>query len=321
VTATDSGATVSYALSGLPVSGSTNTATVSFKDSNNLTISSTWSFVITYKSLNPAWRAQGLPGSPGFAVHAVQAPASAVLVRSIVRAEDQIRPGSPIERVVDATDTALTLNYNKKGTSVGFFPDDIMVPGIDPATTGNGDNYFTAEMVAYLDLKPGIYRFGVRADDGYKLTAGATLHDALTAPLAFHTEGGPVTETVEFYVPVAGLYPFRALWYEQSGDGFFELWSEDRASATSDKTLINDPETALSIKAYIDVVLPTAVLQSSASVDGPYADEASAVVDGNAKTAIVTPAGGVRFYRLSGPSALHIKSIILEGGKVTLSYE
>jgi len=322
VTPTATGATVSYSFPDLPDKGATNTATVSFKDTLNNTISSTWSFVITYKSMNPAWRVDGTPGTPGWGVHVVQAPAGSNLANSINRAEDQIKNGSTIPRAVDVTDTAVMLNYNKKSTvdnhrTSGVFPDDLPVPGIDPATTGNGLDDFTAEMVAYVRLEKGIYRFGVISDDGYKLSGGRNLHDPDNA-LGFHTDG-VANDRLEFYVPASGLYPMRALWYERGGEGYFELFSEDRA--TGEQILLNDPDNAGSIKAYMDVVLPTIGLQSSAAVSGPYADEAGAVVDAGAKSVTVSPAGEARFYRLTGTSALHIKGIQLKGGKAVLTYE
>ena len=272
--------------------------------------------------MNPAWRVDGTPGTPGWGVHVVQAPAGSNLANSINRAEDQIKNGSTIPRAVDVTDTAVMLNYNKKSTvdnhrTSGVFPDDLPVPGIDPATTGNGLDDFTAEMVAYVRLEKGIYRFGVISDDGYKLSGGRNLHDPDNA-LGFHTDG-VANDRLEFYVPASGLYPMRALWYERGGEGYFELFSEDRA--TGEQILLNDPDNAGSIKAYMDVVLPTIGLQSSAAVSGPYADEAGAVVDAGAKSVTVSPAGEARFYRLTGTSALHIKGIQLKGGKAVLTYE
>jgi hypothetical protein len=328
VTTDATGATVSYTLPELPAVGAVNTAKVSFKDSADNTIQATWQFSITYPSVNPAYLAEGTPGTPGWTVHVVQAPAGSALANSLLRAEDQIKANSTIPRAVDVTEEGVvTLNYNKKSTAeasvtAGNFPGDLPVPGIDPATTGNGNDDYTAEMVAYLDLKKGIYRFGVVSDDGYKVTAGNGLHDAITVGLGSHT-GGPANETFDFYVPVSGLYPFRVLWYERAGAAYFELFSVDRTTGV--QTLVNDPDSPDSVKAYATVVPPTKVLSSSTLLGGAgsYTPKGDAVVDPVAKTVTfsVDPAASAQFFKLSGATAFHIKDIKIVGTTVILSYE
>ena len=212
-------------------------------------------------------------------------------------------------------DHADTINYNKQeGRVSGVFPHDITVPGIDGS---NGLDDFTVEMVAYLDLSAGVHRFGVISDDGYKLTAGTSLHDATTVPLAFHS-GGPANETVDFVVVEPGLYPFRLVWYERAGAGYAEFFSVDRT--TGDRTLVNDLSAAAPVKAYVELAAPAVVLQSSATLAG-FANEAAAVVDGGAKTITLDAPAATRFYRVSGPTALTIKSIVTQGSKIVLTYE
>ena len=310
------GATVVYRLTTLPAAGTLNTAIVSFKDSQNKSFSTTWSFTLDYKSLNPANRVAGPGVAAGFQVHVVQAPPGSSLANNIQRAEDQLKANSQYERVVDVVEHADTINYDKKqeATVRGVFPDDVLVPGIDSIF---GLDDFTVEMVAYLDLSAGVHRFGVISDDGYKLTSGTGLHDAATVPLAFHS-GGPANETVDFVVSVAGLYPFRFVWYERGGDGYAEFFSVDRV--TGERTLINDLNSAAVVKAYAELAAPAVVLQSSATLTG-FADEPAGIVDTNAKTITLIAPGSTQFYRVVAPTALHIKSILTQGNKIVLSYE
>ena len=54
------------------------------------------------------------------------------------------------------------------------------------------------------------------------------------------------TRTFEFYVPEAGLYPYRVLWWEGGGGANLEIFSY----VNGEKTLINDPDVEGSIKAF-----------------------------------------------------------------------
>src|SRR6185503_15072743 len=111
------------------------------------------------------------------------------------------------------------------------------------------------EILAYLDLPAGLFRFGVRGDDGYKIIAGTALNDLNTTLFAFHN-GGPADETFDFVVPQAGFYPFRMIWYERGGGAFVEWFSVDRVTGT--RTLINDPNTSTALKAYTSLSAPPA---------------------------------------------------------------
>ena len=318
ITTTDQGSTVDYALSTLPASGAINSATVSFQDNQGQTITSTWSFSVSYKSLNPANRAVGTAETAGFNVHVVQAPAGSSLPNTLVRAEEQIKNNSSIERTVDVTEAADLINYNKTaGRTQGVFPDDVTVPGIDPAVTGNGTDDFTAEVTTYLQLGKGIYRFGVISDDGYKLSSGKNFADIISNTLAGHS-GGPANETVDFVVTEPGLYPFRLLWYERAGAGFAEWFSIDRT--TGERTLINDPNTPDSIKAYR--ALSSVSVSGSTDLEGNYAPEASVSVDTAAKTLTVTVTPSTsRLFKVQAPEGWVLKSVTLVGNQLVIVYQ
>lgn len=323
VTSDAAGVVVSYTLPVLPDSGALNSATISFKDSQDVAISSSWQFTFRYPSVDPANRVNGTPGERGFRIHVVQAPAGSALANSILRAEDQIKPNSTIPRVVDVTDIATVINFNKKSpSSAGAFPDDVPVPGIpfiDPETgASNGLDDFALEAVGYLKLNKGIHRFGIITDDGYKLTSGKTVSDLQTSPLSFEPDG-VANRTIDFLVKESGIYPFRFLWYERGGDGYAELSSIN--IETGERLLINDPNSDAAIVAYQEIITVTLQLQSSATVTGAFSDEPTAVVDTNAKTVTVSAPAASRFFRLVGASAVTIKNIKVQDGKVVLSYE
>ncbi|MBI3870763.1 MAG: hypothetical protein HY299_19710, partial [Verrucomicrobia bacterium] len=318
ITSTAQGATVAYALAALPASGALNTAKVSFKDSQGTEISSTWSFTISYLSLNPANRGVGSPNTPGMRVHVVQAPSGSNLANSLVRAEDQIKDGSTIERAVDVVDITQVINYDKKTEAQprNYFPDNALVPGIDPAVSGAGLDDFTVEATAYLQLAAGIYRFGMVSDDGYKVSSGKNFAD-INAAIAGHS-GGPANETVDFVVTQPGLYPFRFLWYERGGDGYAEWFSVDRS--TGERTLINDPSNPNSIKAYVD--LSPVSVSGSSTLGGDFTGEPQVTVDvAGKKVSVPVVEGQTRLFKIQAPADWTLKSVEVVSGVLVVTYQ
>ena len=319
ITSTAQGATVSYALSALPTSGAVNTAKVSFKDSQGTEISSTWNFTISYLTLNPANRAAGSPGTPGMRVHVVQAPSGSNLANTLVRAEEQIKDGSSIERAVDVNDITQVINYDKKteANPRNYFTENALVPGIDPAVSGAGLDDFTLEATTYLQLAPGIYRFGVVSDDGYKVSSGKSVTD-INAAIAGHS-GGPANEIVEFVVTQPGLYPFRFLWYERGGDGYAEWFSVNRT--TGERTLINDPNTPDSIKAFMDINSVTVTGSSVLGGNFTSADQITVDVAAKKVTVPVSRTAKQLFYKIEVPANWKIKSVEIIIDTLVVTYQ
>jgi hypothetical protein len=305
----------------LPAAGAVNTAVVSFKDSEGVDVSSEWQFVITYLALDPASRVAATGKQRGFSLHVVQAPIeNSPLENSLDRAETQLAVNSPIPRVVDTNAVVDVINLNKRSSDThGVFPDDLRVPGIDPDTTGNGDNDFAVEILTYLELPAGVHRFGANTDDGFKIASGIAPLGASTPPLSFHN-GGSGSETFDFVVSQAGFYAFRMVWYERGGGAHVEWFSENMT--TGARTLINDPSAPAAVKAYVGVEETVAVvLQATASLTAAFADETTATIDPVAKRVTVPMTGTTRFYRLLGPAELTITSMGVEGANVVLTYE
>jgi hypothetical protein len=307
--------TVSYPLDPLPASGTTLNASLRYADSSGARITNNWSFTITYVSLNAANRVSSAVNR-GFNVRVVQAPAGSALANSLQRAEDQLIANSPIAKAYDLTTSSDIINFNQdEGGSAGHFPNDILIPGLDsPEAQGTDD--IAMEATAYLDLPAGSVRFGVTSDDGFKVSAGAGLHD-LSPVLDFHN-GNPADQTFDVVVPTAGLYPVRLLWYERGGGAHVEFYTAD--PATGDRTLINDPNTATAIKAYRDLGgAITVAAYSSATVDGAFTPDATAIVDTNAKQITIPIGAGNRFYRLS--SGVTLTGTKISGNNLVFNYQ
>ena len=321
---TGNGVTVSFDISPLPPSGALNTASVSFKDNFNVSQTSEWTFTVVYKSLNPANRSTGPGLDRGICLRMAQGdPAAVPHENSLMQAEDILAGRYPL--VMDTNAVVQVVNQSKRLTdSSGLFPEDQVVPGLfdeNLTSFGNGDSDFAVEMVTWLELAPGLYRFGGRTDDGFKCSSGSSLHDLSAAGILGFWNGGPADQPArsefEFVVTAAGFYPFRFMWYERGGSAYGEWYSVDLT--TGDRTLINDPEKENSIKAYKTVVSLT--LQSSPAVGGPYADDLTAVIDSGAKQVTVPKNGNTRFYRLRSGTAVQITRVEIVGNNVVLHYE
>ncbi|MBI2950337.1 MAG: hypothetical protein HYY23_22125, partial [Verrucomicrobia bacterium] len=312
------GATVSYALAPLPPPNSTVTARLSFSDHLDVSQTNEWSFTLTYKALDPAHRVSGPGLERGFNLRLVQAPQGSGLENSLQRAENQLVANSTIPAAISTNFTADVINFNKVEGPRGNFENDAVVPHLDPA--GNGLDDFAVEITTYLDLSAGVHRFGVVTDDGYKISSSRNLTDASATPLGFHN-GGPANETFDFVVPQSGLYPFRMLWYERGGAAYAEWFSVDLA--TGERTLINDPASAKAIKAYRTVTLAPAVkVESALAVTGPFALEAGAVVDVQARTITIPLArDAARFFRINSDAQRKFTSIRINGNQLVIGYQ
>jgi len=316
------GITVSYPITNLAGLGGTHTNRITFQDNTGFGQTNEWTF--TYATLHGTNAAA--PGSgvnPGFSVRLVQA--SVATANSLTRAEQQLGTNPPPNYAAFTTNAlANVINYTQKDTNDlgyvedGYFAAEINFPGIDP-TVQTDPNDLAMEILAYLELPAGVHTFGVRSDDGFKLSSGAGFADPTALVLGQRT-GGTFDGIFDFVVEQAGLYPFRMVWYERGGGAHVELFSVNRT--TAEKTLVNDPGVPSAIKAYRGVSAPAIVLESSAVlIAGGFATESGATVDTVAKTVTVARSGNQRFYRLRGPTALSIKAIQISGGNVVLTYE
>jgi hypothetical protein len=304
VTPTAGGATVAYDITPLPPSPSLITARIEFTDSQDVTQTNEWTFTLTYNSLNAANRVSGEPAFRGFSIRVVQSPLDhGPLENSLVRADDQLAPNSPIPKYLDTNYVVDVINLTQaEGDSERTFPGDAPLRGME--FQENGTDYFSVDIQAFLELSQGIHRFYVNTDDGFKLTFGSSLTDQTTAPIAFRS-GGTAEQTFDVFVPAAGLYPMRLVWYEQTGGAYAEFAWVNRT--TGERTLINDP-TASVFKAFTTVTAPTAVLESSAVVDSGYAPDATAVFSPGSGQYVVPMTGENRFFRFRGQTLMRLEN-------------
>jgi hypothetical protein len=306
---------VSYDVTPLPASGSTLAASLRYADNTGTRITNNWSFTITYASLNAGFIVHGNVDHPGFNVRVVQAPAGSALANSLQRAEDQLAANSMIAKAFDWSTNSDIINFNQNaGGAAGHFPDDLLIPGLE-LPDAQGDDDIAMEATAYLQLAAGSIRFGVTSDDGFKVSAGSSLHDS-TPVLDFHN-GEPADQTFDVVVPVAGFYPVRLLWYERGGGAHVEFYTVD--PTTGDRTLINDPNTATAIKAFRDQAALALAVESSAVVQGPYTTDGAATIDTNAHLITIPLANGNRFYRITG--GLQLSNPRISGSNFMVNYQ
>lgn len=317
------GATVGYTLPDTFPTAAPVVVRLVFKDNLNVAQTNEWNFTLGYKNLDLANRANGTGSEPGFKARMVQAPAGSALENSLARAEQQLAPNSSIPVFVSTNFIADVLNFaDRPDSNAGSFPGDVLVPGLD--LDANGGDDFAVEMSAYLQLTAGAHRFGVISDDGYKIIAGTSLTDTTSAFLAAHN-GGPANETFEFVAPQAGLYPFRIVWYERGGSGYFELFSEDRT--TGERILVNDTTSANAVLAFRSVTGQPATVEvlTSADVTGTFILDSGAVLDSAAHTVTLPATDPAKFIRLrlngGATGGIRIQTIQpVPGGKVRLTY-
>ncbi|PYK58915.1 MAG: hypothetical protein DME21_14640, partial [Verrucomicrobia bacterium] len=205
--------------------------------------------VVNYVSLGAGDRVEpaGVDTSkPGFKLKVYQTATTSIGDNKTAEKVLAGQGGANIANLSAATDglfdVAGVINFEATGTDAGNMPGDTVFPGIPgtlPDNTQTTDN-FAVEAIAFLDLAVGAYTVGVNSDDGFKLGAASNPRD-VTAPLitAYDAPRGAGGESVGFFaVTQSGIYPFRLLYWQQSGGAEVEWYVIDTAG---NRTLINDP--------------------------------------------------------------------------------
>jgi hypothetical protein len=154
------------------------------------------------------------------------------------------------------------LNWHEQaagGTTGGNFAGDTAIPGI-PGTTGSGD-YFVMEATGFMQLPAGTHRLGVNSDDGFKLTFGTGINPLdkftpLQVAILDGTRGFANTE-VNVTVSTAGIYPFRLIWWENTGaNSGVEFFNFAPGTTSGTRYLVNDAAQANAFKTYRELVTP-----------------------------------------------------------------
>jgi hypothetical protein len=196
------------------------------------------------------------------------------------------------------------VNFSQAATPAAFFDGDEAFPHLDPATFSDPNN-IAMEVTAYVELKAGIHRLGVRSDDGFRLTVGPTFDTSPVQLGAFEGGRGDALPggMTDFDVNVEadGLYPLRLVYYEGNGGANIEFYSID--PITLERTLVNQPGADAALKAYksrsVELHVPTVALTSPTAGQRYIPGPAAVTVSANASVV-----GGtitkVEFYQKDG---------------------
>ncbi len=136
------------------------------------------------------------------------------------------------------------------------WPDE-PIPGIPSATEVNPDSSpytdnIAAEITTYLHFpQAGVYQLIFNSDDGFRTTAFSGVNEVLTSTIVGQFDGGRgASDTVStIYVPQAGYYPVRTVWFEGGGGANLE-WSGLQMVPTQTSRQLLNSSAADSIKAY-----------------------------------------------------------------------
>ncbi len=187
-------------------------------------------------------------------------PNTANLIGPIPDPADPTLPivGTETAPVADASGffvDADVVNYSENiPASQGNFPDDEPTPGITAnfdLTDGSAlvaDRYVVS-VETIIELKAGVYRFGVNSDDGFRLTAGRGPGDVTGIQISVaNVDRGPTDSYGDVNIVADGFYPFRMMYWETGGgsEAEFFVFRYD----TGEKTLINAATGGLVLKSF-----------------------------------------------------------------------
>jgi hypothetical protein len=146
-------------------------------------------------------------------------------------------------------------NLGPEATAAGNFRNDVFFPGIPPSA-----NDYVLEVTGFLQLPAGTHRLGVNSDDGFKLTIGTGVnpYDAFAVRLpGIDTTRGQANTDTAITITSAGIYPYRLLYWERSGDSRLEFSNFTPGTTTGGtRYLINDSTQANAFKSYREPVTP-----------------------------------------------------------------
>ena len=144
-----------------------------------------------------------------------------------------------------------TINYNKDAPAVvgtAHLGATRQFPGIVALQPGAVVENLLIEAVAYVELQPGIHRWGVNSDDGFRVTLATSAFDSAFTFGEFNGGRGAGDTVMDFNVTQAGLYPIRLIYEEGNGGASVEFWSVDLLTSLTTYVGINDAAGAHSFR-------------------------------------------------------------------------
>ncbi|MEM7384487.1 MAG: LamG-like jellyroll fold domain-containing protein, partial [Verrucomicrobiota bacterium] len=184
-------------------------------------------------SLPVAWAAPSSgAGAPGFALTYSQAPES--FGGDLAGAENLLAQGADYPGAVVGEGSVPVLNLGAAGFLEGSL--EFSEAGIE------AEEHFAMTALAHLHLPVGAYTFGVNSDDGFKVTAGAGAPGTGLTLAEFGggrgIEADLPQDLYDFVVRREGLYTFRLLYFQNTGDAEVEWYQFERS--TGQATPINE---------------------------------------------------------------------------------
>lgn len=180
----------------------------------------------------------------GFTERLVQAAAVPELPSTIARAEYQLAEALVFEgkavsnewrslAYLPTVNLRVASSLASSSASSGFFSNDAAW-----ITRTNHARNLAAEVVTYLALNRGCHRLGIYSESSYRLTTGTNPHH-LGLVVGSQNGASPGGETIyNVLVLTNGVYPFRLVWEQPSGNGNLEWYELDPARNT--RVLLND---------------------------------------------------------------------------------
>lgn len=166
---------------------------------------------------------------PGFSIKTVKAPDGTDLnadTRELVfdRAEWLVEneslddtaateKGNRVEQFVNLSDSGESLNFADRQSFPGIDPFE--QPVVDLAG-GDDDDHFATEVTGFIELSEGLHVIGGSADDGLLIEVGGI---EIGRTRIWEDTGVFLLDVAQ-----AGIYPFRALAFEQTGPGNLALY-------------------------------------------------------------------------------------------------
>ena len=148
---------------------------------------------------------------------------------------------------------------------------------------------------------------GVSSDDQFKVTAGGVEGTNVYLGGSETFPGTRFDGQFDFAVATNGVYQFRLVQEQGGGGANCEWYWVNRM--TGDRELVRPAQVESSPQ-----------LESSATVEGPYSFELTALIDQRARTITVPKSGTARFYRFRSTTAYRLGLPNFSGDNVVLNY-
>ena len=332
VTAQGPSTFITYNLPAPPFTpGSTQTTTLTIRDGNNNTYTSTRSFVVPkFGVLNSAMALAPTAvdkTKKGFKIRTYQVDAE---TGNGVQVAEDILAGRYGPNVADLTAAGGVdangyftwpgvINFDIGTAPHGHFNDPDYPPAPFPGIPGNAlefDFHFANELYTALEFtSPGLYTMVVNSDDGFATSVGTNPLDVFSGSTlgSFDAGRGAADTAFQFYVQQPGIYGFRTIYQQGEGDGNLE-WFMLNPDGT--RVLINDTTNAIPAYQWLPTITAAYVRSITPADDSDEANPdvvEAVIVDGT------TPVN-VSSVSLQIDNAAVPAQITKSGSEITVSY-